>query len=116
MATSKTRPAKPRKKAANPGHFPKGRRPHNAAPAPELTTLDDLVIKIASEPRQVLFNGEAVTMSLMERRFRSEIEAAFKGDARALSRLIKLMMRYPVVVRTTKTQRVTIISGPLANV
>ena len=101
---------------ARSSRFRNGRRPHNARRSDECSTLDELVLKIAQEPRQVMKDGEVVTMSRAERRMRAEVEAGLRGEVRALDHLLKLMIKHPQLLRSGTSETWVFINGALADV
>jgi hypothetical protein len=76
----------------------------------------ELVRRIANEPRQVIINGYEVSMSLAERRLRTEIDAALKAQARPLKHLIHLMIKYPNLIRSKRRKLQIIVDAALADV
>ena len=101
---------------SNSGQFKKGRRPHNAAPEPTVENLEELVRLIGNEPRKVTKDGQEVTMSHTEATFRLLVEAAVAGKPRAVSDMIKLMIKYPMSIRKYRTEIIVRFNGALANV
>jgi hypothetical protein len=93
----------------------KRRRPHNATRSQNSETIDDLVMKVSQEPRQVMKDGELVKMSRGERNMRAEIDAALKGEVRALNYLLGLMAKYPRSVDRSPLGIDIFINGHLAN-
>jgi hypothetical protein len=93
----------------------KPRKPHNARASDDWATLDELLLKVGSERRQVLRQGEVVKMGRAERNIRAEIDAALKGDVRALNQLLKLLAKYPHSVERKQTFVIE-LNGPLADV
>ena len=102
---------KPAEPAAQKSRYKKGRRPHNARPADDYLSLEDLVQKVGSEPRKVMINGELVEMSRCERTLRLVIAKALEGNAREVAQLLRHMLKYPELSKSFKEEFVIIFNG-----
>lgn len=104
-----------RKKSSAQGssssQFKGGRRPHNVKPPQEISSLDDLVMKVGREPRKVTLNGEIVEMSRAERALRLKVDRALEGKARPVADLLRLMMKYPQISKSYKEETVIVLAG-----
>lgn len=96
---------------ASSGRFRGGRKPHNVKPAEHISGLQDLVIKVGSETRSVMLQGEAVEMSRAERALRLTVERALEGKVGAVADMLRLMMKYPQFSKSYKEETVLIIAG-----
>lgn len=104
-----------RKASASAKKSGKQRRPHNASSF-QYTSLEELILEIAAEPRKVMKGGEVTTMSRAERILRTEVEAALGGQVRALAHILKLIAKQPKLARSERPRRTIFINGPLARV
>jgi hypothetical protein len=93
----------------------KPRKPHNAPSSDEWATLEELLLKVGSERRQVMRQGEVMKMGRTERNIRAEIDAALKGDIRSLNHLLRLLAKYPHSVERKQTIVIE-LNGALADV
>jgi hypothetical protein len=106
-----TRIKNPAEPAAPKTTYKKGRKPHNATPAADYLSLEDLVQKVGSGPRKVLIDGELVEMSRCERTFRLVIGRALEGNAREVAQILRHMLKYPELSKSFKEEFVIIFNG-----
>ncbi len=104
-----------RKRSASAKKNGKQRRPHNASSF-QYTSLDELLLEIAAEPRKVMKGGQVTTMSRAERILRTEIEAALGGQVRALAYLLRLIAKQPKLACSERPRTTIFINGALARV
>ena len=91
--------------------FKRGRKPHNARPASEYQSVEEIVKRVGSEPRRVRLRGEEVEMSRAERTMRLQVERALEGKVREVAQLVRLMVKYPQIARSYTIKKTVFISG-----
>jgi hypothetical protein len=91
--------------------YKKGRRPHNARQSDDYLSLEDLVRKVASEPRKVMLRGKQVEMSRCERTFRLVVDRALDGRPREVAQLLRHMLKYPTLSKSFREEVVIFING-----
>lgn len=91
--------------------YKKGRKPHNARPSDDYLSLEELVRKVGSEPREAVLDGEVVEMSRCERTFRLMVGRALEGNAREVAQILRHMIKYPELSKSFKEEIVILITG-----
>ena len=99
------------KKATKPR---RGRKPHNARTS-EYVSFDDLLSRLASEPRTVQMGDQHVTMPRVERLMRVMVDRALQGKVRDIAKLLNMMAKNPTLTATFREQMVIRICPSLAN-
>lgn len=90
-------------------------RPHNV-PREQYKSFDELLVKIAHEPRKAILGEQEVTMSRLEFLLRTVIDRAMAGQVREMTLILKLLADDPGLAATARSQIITSFTGALAGV
>ena len=89
------------------------RRPHNV-PRERYESFDELLVKIAHEPRKAILGEEEVTMSRLEFLLRTVVDRAMAGQVREMTLILKVLADHPGLAATARTQIITVVGSALA--
>ncbi len=90
-----------------------GRKPHNAG-TNEYVSYNELLLRLAHEPRAVQIGDQQVTMPRVERLMRVMVERALQGNVRDIAKLLQMMARNPTLAATFRMQTVIHMSPSFA--